>query len=136
MTDFLLSAAILLQQTKTASVELYFSVDELDLSAVTTVKLSMPNDNNSGHHHMDTDSDTQHDDTINTPDVPATPDTPEKPNQQDDSDTPKPIEKTAIFGDIDSDGKITSGDALFVLRCSVGLKDNTKAGETLVLKVS
>ena len=108
----------------------------------------MPQEDHSGHHHMDTDSDNSDDDTLNTLDVPATLDTPEKlneqdnsntpekPNEQDNSDTPNPTEKTAIFGDIDGDGKITSGDALFVLRYSVGFKDNTKAGEIIALKAS
>ena len=43
----------------------------------------------------------------------------------------KPVEKTAIFGDIDGDGKITSADSLFILRCSVNLENFTDEQEML-----
>ena len=116
-----------------SSVELYFSVESLGLSAVTTVELSMPQEDHSSHHHMDTDSDSGSD-TPDTPEKPENPndtDTPAKPTEPEKPDTKDPVEKTVIFGDIDGDGKITSADSLFILRCSVNLENFTDEQEML-----
>ena len=104
-----------------------FSIDELDLSASTKVKLTMPeteSDNYSEYIIGDVDDDNKITSADGLLILRRSVDIEKFTAAQ---------EKTA---DVDEDSEITSIDALYVLRYSVGLKDNTKAGETVMLKVS